>query len=275
VKKNSLLSAIPFGILVIIAIIGPLVVPYDPERVVGASTLAPSMEHLFGTDSTGMDVFSRVVAATRINLFMALLVTLFATAVGLVLGLLIGMNEANAGIFGFLGRGTNRVIDLTDAIPALIVGIVVVGLFGPTVLSLSLALAFIMMPNQVRLTRAEVLKVRTDAYLDAARMAGQTPLSVMFRHVLPNSCRPALENSSLVFGVSIIVSASLGFLGVGLVPPTPEWGSMISTGVSDVMLGTWWTTVFPAIALCLAVACAAGATGALTRLTRGGALAGR
>jgi peptide/nickel transport system permease protein len=275
VKKTSLASALPFAVLLLIAIVGPFVVPYDPERVVGASTLAPSAAHIFGTDSTGMDVFSRVVAATRINLFMALLVTVFATTVGLIVGLVIGMNESNGGIAGLLGRGTNRLIDLTDAIPALIVGIVVVGLFGPSVLSLSIALAFIMMPNQVRLTRAEVLKVRTDAYLDAARMAGQTPLQVMFRHVLPNSCRPALENSSLVFGVSIIVSASLGFLGVGLAPPTPEWGAMISSGVSDVMLGTWWTTVFPAVALCVAVGCAAAATGALTRLTRGGALAGR
>jgi peptide/nickel transport system permease protein len=271
-KKASLSASIPFAVLVLIAIVGPLLVPYDPERVVGASTLAPSAAHWFGTDSTGMDVFSRVVAATRINLVMALIVTVFATAVGLIIGLVIGMNEAGTGIAGFLGRGTNRLVDLSDAVPALIVGIVVVGLFGPSVLSLSLALSFIMMPGQVRLTRAEVLKVRGDAYLDAARMAGQTPVQVMLRHVLPNSARPAIENSSLIFGVSIIVSASLGFLGVGLVPPTPEWGAMISAGVSDVMLGTWWTTVFPALALCLAVACAAGATGVLTRLTRGAIL---
>lgn len=262
-------SALPFGILVIITIFARVIIPFDPERVAGPSNLAPNGTYLFGTDATGMDVFSRTVAATQINLTMALLVTLFATLIGLVVGLIVGMNESSTGLVGLAGRGVNRFIDLTDAIPPLIVGVVVVGLFGPSILSLSVALAFILMPNQVRLTRAEVLKVRGDAYVDAARMAGLRPWQIMLRHVLPNSARPAIENSSLVFGVSIIVSASLGFLGVGLNPPTPEWGSMISSGISDVMLGGWWTTLFPAVALCIAVGSAAALTGALTRLTRG------
>jgi peptide/nickel transport system permease protein len=274
-KKVALLPIVPFAGLVVLALIGPLIVPYDPERVVAPATMAPSAEHWFGTDATGMDVFSRVIAATQINFFMALIVTVVATVLGLVIGLLVGMSEASTGATGVVGRGINRVVDLSDAIPALIVGIVVVGLFGPSILSLTVALSLIMIPNQVRLTRAEVLRVRGDAYVDAARMAGQRPLTIMFRHVLPNACRPALENSSLVFGISIIVAASLGFLGVGLVPPTPEWGSMIASGVSDVMLGTWWTTLFPALALCIAVASAAAVTSVLTSLTRGGAHAAR
>lgn len=274
-KRASLVSAVPFLVLVLIAVVGPLIVPFDPERVAGKAGLAPNGQHYFGTDATGLDVFSRTVAAVRIDLFMAFSVTVFATVSGLIIGLIIGMNEASSGLPGLLGRGATRVVDLSDAIPALIVGIVVVGLFGPSILSLSVALGLILMPNQVRLTRAEVLKVRGDAYLDAARMSGQRPAQIMFRHVLPNSCRPAIENSSLIFGVSIIVAASLGFLGIGLAPPTPEWGAMVSSGMSDVMLGTWWTTLFPAVALCLAVACAAMATGALTRLTRGYTAAGR
>ncbi|MDO8383957.1 MAG: ABC transporter permease [Microbacterium sp.] len=269
-RPVAFVPVIPFLVLVVIAIAGPLLVPFDPERVVGPATMAPSGEHWFGTDATGMDVFSRVIAATRINFFMALIVTVVATILGLVIGLLVGMSEARTGASGVVGRGINRIVDLSDAIPALIVGIVVVGLFGPSILSLTVALSFIMVPNQVRLTRAEVLRVRGDAYVDAARMAGQRPLRIMFRHVLPNACRPAIENSSLVFGISIIVSASLGFLGVGLVPPTPEWGAMIASGVSDVMLGTWWTTLFPALALCVAVASAAAVSGVLTALTRGG-----
>ena len=263
---------VPFAILVVVAVAGPLLIPFDPERVAGAASQRPGGEFLFGTDATGLDVFSRTIAATRINLMMALLVTVFATVAGLLLGLLIGMNEARRGPVGWAGRGLTRVVDLSDAIPALIVGVVVVGLFGASLLSLSVALAFIMLPNQIRLTRVEVLKVRHDSYLDAARMAGLGEGRIMARHVLPNSCRPALENASLVFGVSIIVSASLGFLGVGLAPPTPEWGAMISSGVSDVMLGRWWTSVFPALALCLAVAGAAGVTGAITRMSRGAAL---
>jgi peptide/nickel transport system permease protein len=263
--------AAPFILLVLIAAFGVLLIPFDPERVVAASNLPPSADHWFGTDSTGMDVLSRTVAGARINLTMALIVTAVATSGGMVLGLVIGMNEAQRGPLGIVGRGASRAVDLSDAVPALIVGIVVVGLFGPSVASLSIALALILMPNQIRLTRAEVLKVRHDGYLNAARMAGLSEVRIMFRHVLPNSCRPALENSSLVFGISIIVSASLGFLGVGLAPPIPEWGAMVSEGVSDVMLGRWWTSLFPALALCLAVASAAAVTATLTRLTRGAA----
>ncbi|WP_344026852.1 ABC transporter permease [Pseudonocardia kongjuensis] len=246
-----------------------LVVPYDPERVVAPANLPPGAGHLFGTDSTGMDVFSRTVAAAQVNLTMALLVTVFATAGGLVVGIAVGTNEARAGAFGLLGRGVTRGIDLADSVPPLVVGVVIVGLFGATMTSLSAALALILLPNQARLTRAEVLRVRGEAFVDAALMAGLRPWRVTVRHVLPNSARPAIENSSNVFGVSIVVLASLGFLGIGLNPPTPEWGYMISTGVSDVMLGGWWTTLFPALALCLAVITAASLSGALTRLSRG------
>jgi peptide/nickel transport system permease protein len=261
--------AVPFAVAVLVGILGPFLVPFDPERVVADASTAPGAAHWFGTDATGMDVFSRVVAATRVNLVMALSVTLSTTVVGVLLGLVVGMSESAGGVRGLLGRGVNRVIDLSDAIPALVVGVVVAGLFGPSVLTLSIALSFILLPNQIRLTRSEVLRVRHDAYLDAARMAGLSEAKVVVRHVLPNSCRPALENSSHVFGVSIIVAASLGFLGVGLAPPTAEWGSMISAGVSDIMLGRWWSALFPAAALTLTVASVAACSGALTRLTRG------
>lgn len=268
-RKYQLWPAVPFLVLVVIAIIAPLIQPYSATHVVDSSTLAPSAKHWFGTDSTGMDVFSRVIGAFRIDLALAVMVTVIATLAGLVVGIAIGMSESAANVGGLIGRGANRLIDLAEAIPALIVGVVVVGLFGANLISLSIALAFILTPNAARLTRAEVLKVRNDAYLDAARMAGLRPWQITFRHVLPNACRPAVENSSLVFGVSIIVCAALGFLGVGIQPPTPEWGSMIAKGVSDIMLGTWWTTVWPAVALLVAVVSAAGVTGVLTRLTRG------
>ncbi|OLT10405.1 hypothetical protein BJF78_28915 [Pseudonocardia sp. CNS-139] len=227
-RRPSWAPFVPFAILVAVAVVGPLLIPFDPERVAGPASQRPGGAFLFGTDATGLDVFSRTIAAARINLTIALLVTVVATVVGLLVGLLIGMNEARRGPLGWVGRGLSRVVDLSDAVPALIVGVVVVGLFGASLVSLSVALALIMVPNQIRLTRVEVLKVRHDAYLDAARMAGMGEARITFRHVLPNSCRPALENASVVFGVSIIVlrRALRVPRAIGTPPrPTPRVGA--------------------------------------------------
>lgn len=268
-RRLPLRSVFPAAVVLIIVIFGRFIEPYNPEKVVAAADLAPSGSHLFGTDSTGMDVFSRTIASAQNDVIMALLVTFFATILGLFVGLAIGMNESRGRAIGPASRGVARFLDLTDAIPPLVVGVVIVGLIGASVVSLSIALAFILMPSQARLTRVEVLKVRSDAYVEAALMAGLMPWQVTLRHVLPNAGRPTIENCSSIFGYSIIVLASLGFLGIGLNPPTPEWGSMISDGLSDVMLGTWWPMFFPAIALMLTVIAAASLTGALTRLSRG------
>lgn len=268
-KRLPIPALVSAGLMLLVAGFARLIIPFDPERVVGPANLPPGGEYFFGTDSTGMDVFSRTIAASQINVAMALTVTLVATVVGLLVGIVIGTNESQPGIVGLVGRGITRFMDLTDAIPPLVIGVVIVGLMGASMTSLSIALALIMMPSQARLTRAEVLKVRGDAYVEAALMGGLRSWRVTMKHVLPNSARPAIENASAIFGYSIIVLASLGFLGIGLNPPTPEWGYMISTGVSDVMLGGWWTTLFPALALMLAVIAAALMTGALTRLSRG------
>jgi len=269
VRQVPLLSIVSAAALVFFLLFGGLLVPHDPEKVIAGALLPPSGDYWFGTDATGMDVFSRTVAGAQIDIALALAVTVVATVGGVLLGLLIGTSESRKGAVGMAGRGVTRFLDLTDAIPPLVIGVVIVGLMGATLMSLSIALAFIMMPVQARLTRAEVLKVRNDAYVEAGLIAGLRPLQVTLRHVLPNSVRPAIENCSTVFGYSVIVLASLGFLGVGLNPPTPEWGNMISSGVSGVMLGSWWPTFFPALALMLAVIAAASVAGLLTRLSRG------
>ncbi|MFW0786054.1 ABC transporter permease [Gordonia sp. CPCC 206044] len=269
----SLMSAISLGVIAFIVLFARMIAPYDPEKVVAQADTAPSAAHPFGTDSTGMDVFSRTLVAAQIDVTLAIVVTISATVLGLLVGLIVGMNESRGGYEGAASRGASRTLDLTDAIPPLVIGVVVVGLMGASTVSLSIALAVILMPNQARLTRAEVLKVRGDAYVEAALMAGLRPWQVTLRHVLPNSARPAIENCSNIFGYSIIVLASLGFLGIGLNPPTPEWGNMISRGVSDVMLGSWWSALFPAVFLMLTVIAAASMTDALTRLSRGPAYA--
>jgi peptide/nickel transport system permease protein len=235
---------------------------------VGGSSVAPNGEFWFGTDAAGLDVFSRTIVATRMNLLIALAVALLATVIGSAVGLVIGMNESRRGPVGWLARGGARVVDLAEAVPAVLLGLVVIALFGATPVTLAVALAVILSPIQIRLVRTEVLRVRKEAYLDAARIGGATEWALTVRHVLPNSVRPAWENASVVFAVSIIVTAALGFVGVGLPPPTPEWGSMLSAGAQDAVVGRWWAATFPALALAGTVAAFAGGTAALLKRLR-------
>ncbi|MCE0766859.1 ABC transporter permease [Pseudonocardia kujensis] len=250
------IAAALLGLVLLVAVIGPLIAPHDPTGVVGLPSRPPSGEHWGGTDSTGMDVFSRTLAGTRIDVAIAVFSTLLATALGIVVGLAVGMNESRRGPVGMAARGLSRLLDLLQAIPVVIIGLVVVSFFGTSTVTMILAIAVILMPIQARLTRTEVLRVRGDAYLDAARQAGQHELRVIVKHVLPNSVRPALLNVSVILGISIVLTAALGFLGVGLPPPTPEWGSMIAHGAGDAAVGKWWSAGFPAAALCITVASA-------------------
>lgn len=266
---GRVLKLVPMLILIALALTGPWWVPFDPERVVGPASVAPGGTYFFGTDSSGLDVFSRTIVATGTNLLIAVTVAICATAIGCLVGLLIGMNESSRGPLGYAARGAARLVDLAEAVPAVLIGLVIVSLFGASVPTLMVALSLVLSPIQIRLVRTEVLKVRSDAYLDAARMAGLSELALTVRHVLPNSTRPALQNISVIFAVSIIVTAALGFVGVGLPPPLPEWGSMLSSGAGDVVVGRWWSAAFPALALFAAVAAASLASQAILGQRRG------
>lgn len=252
------IAFVPAAIIVVLAVIGPLIVPYSPIEVVARPDLTPSTDHWFGTDSSGMDVFSRTIAATQNNLMIGLITTVVATVLGIAIGLAVGMNESRRGVIGGISRGVSRALDLVQAIPAIVIGLVLIAFFGASIPSLTLALSVILLPNQARLVRTEVLRVRSEAYLDAARISGEREFIVIARHVLPNSTWPALENASLVFGSAIVLTAGLGFLGVGLNPPTPEWGSMIAIGAPSAASGRWWSALFPAIALAITVFAVSG-----------------
>jgi peptide/nickel transport system permease protein len=239
----------PAAIFVFLAVFGSLLAPWSGTTVVASPSLTPSGSHLFGTDSSGLDVLSRVIDGTRNDLLIGGMTVLLATVIGIIVGLLVGMNESRRGPLGSLARGVSRALDLLQAIPAIVIGLVLVAFFGRSIVTLGIALSVILAPTQARLVRTEVLRVRSEAYLDAARMAGETELALTARHVLPNASWPALENASVVFGAAILLTATLGFLGVGLHPPTPEWGAMISTAASDAEVGRWWSGLFPALAI--------------------------
>ena len=267
-SRGRWLAAVPLlpaALIIAVALAAPAISPYSATEVVAAPFLSPGAEHWFGTDSAGMDVFSRTITAARVDLLIATTVTVLTTAVGILIGLFAGMGEGSGGLFGAAGRGVARVLDLADAVPLIVVAMVAVAFFGANSVTLVVVLTVILAPSPARLTRSEVLRIRTEAYLDAARVGGMSEARLSMRHVLPNASVPAVENMSVIFGLAIAIAAALGFLGVGIAPPTPEWGSMVARGTSDLISGRWWAALFPALMLAAAIASFAYAGGVLVK----------
>jgi peptide/nickel transport system permease protein len=251
--RRTVFAVLPLGLILAIAALAPVVSPHDPVRTVGAARLAPSAEFWFGTDAVGMDVFSRVLHGAQIAVQFGVTVALWSTGLGILLGTFIGLSESSRGVRSTLGRGLNRVSEYLIAIPDIVLAIVVVGIMGASDLALTVAIILSLVQAPIKLTRMEVLRVRNEAYLEAAELAGEGRLRAALVHVVPNAIGPAMRNMPLIFGNTVIILASLGFIGVGVNPPTPEWGTMISSGLSSLMLGRWWETVFPALFVFLSV----------------------
>ena len=267
-KRRAYARLVPFSVLLVLAIVGPWVVPHNPTLVVGVPSEPPSTTFWFGTDSNGLDVFSRTVAAIRLDVFMALAVAVLATAAAMVLGLFVGLWESERNILGFLARTAGRGIDLLQAIPIMVAGLVLVSFFGRNSVIIVLALAIVLTPFQARLIRTEVLRVRSAGFAAAARMSGESDLRVAFLRILPNAWGAGLANVSAIFGMAIIYSAALGFLGAGIPLPAAEWGSMLSLGAPDAAVGRWWPVFFPAAALAFAVWSASEAVEGISAISR-------
>lgn len=231
-----------------VSLLGPVVRPIDPLALdPEASLAAPSREHPLGTDTFGRDIFARVAHAARLDFTIAFSVTLLALAAGTLLGALAGY----AG--GILDDVVMRVVDLMLSFPAFILALAITVMLGNRVVYVVGALAFAYTPYFVRLTRGEVLKIRDSDYADAARVVGNPPWRVAYRHVFPNSVAPALVLGSIVLGWSILDASALGFLGIGIQPPTAEWGTMVADGSANISTGQWWTWLFPGLAILLVV----------------------
>lgn len=250
---RAVLLAAPFLALVAIALLPWSALPYDPERVAGPPALAPNSEFLFGTDSSGLDVFSRTLAATRLDLGVGILASMFVVAIAGSAGAMLGYLESRRTAAGFLARLALRVTDLVQSIPLTVAALVIVVIFGTHPVVFALGIALILSPAQTRLVRTEVLRVKSEGYVEAARVAGRSDAGIAFSRILPNSLWPLVENWPMLFANSIMIIAALGFLGVGMQPPTPEWGAMIAAGSADASAGRWWSATFPSLALVVSV----------------------
>jgi len=248
------------------ALLGPAVVPFDPTVATDAvSEPPPSLAswpqllaraasnarvepiHWLGTDSSGLDVLSRTVVAARTDLVIAVAANAVSFAIGVFLGLI-------AGYFRNVATETlMRVSDVLQSFPVFISAMILVALAGRSATNIIAAMTLVYTPIYIRLTRSEVLTQRERGYVESARALGCSEWRIALRYVLPNSLAPALTQSSVTIGFAILLTAGLSFVGAGVRPPTPEWGLMIANGTSQIVLGEWWPTVFPGIAISLTV----------------------
>ncbi|WP_082714966.1 ABC transporter permease [Falsirhodobacter sp. alg1] len=249
-NRITFAAGILLVLFVVLAIIGPLVAPFDPTATdASASLAAPSWRHPFGTDALGRDVLSRVIVATRLDLGMAFGAVALSFAAGLILGPI-------AGYFGgWIDTVIGRFIDTLMAFPLFVLAMGIVAALGNSVANIVIATAIINLPFYVRTARAEVNMRRDLTYVEAARMGGNRPWRVLAVHVVPNILPAMVVQASLNFGWAILNAAGLSFIGLGVRPPTPEWGIMVSEGATYIFSGEWWTFTFPGIALVLAVLC--------------------
>ncbi len=247
------ITGLAFGLFVLIliaALIGPWIVPYDPLASDTAAALTPpSATHWFGTDRIGRDVFSRVVAATRLDFFIAIASVALVFAMG-------GLAGVAAGYFGgWTDRIVGRVADTIMAFPLFVLAMGIVAALGNTVQNIILATAIINFPLYARVARAEANVRREAGFVEAARLSGNSEWRIVTFHILPNVFPILVVQMSLTMGYAILNAAGLSFIGLGVRAPTPEWGIMVAEGAAHIISGEWWIAFFPGAALMIAVFC--------------------
>ena len=237
-----------FALLIVGAALGPSLVPYDPIATDAGSALRPpSPAHWFGADQLGRDVFSRVVAATRLDLFIAFAAVTLSGVVGSAIGAAIGY------FGGVADAATSRIVDVLMAFPLFVLAMATVAALGNTVTNVIYATALVNLPFYIRLARAETGIRRHLGYVEAARVGGSSHARILSVHLLPNILPPLVVQASLNLGWAVLNAAGLSFIGLGVRAPTPEWGIMVADGAQFITSGQWWIALFPGLALMLAV----------------------
>lgn len=243
--RRYLMPALGGGVLLVwvaIIILGPFIAPYSPIKVdLSQRLLSPSPAHLLGTDNLGRDVFSRLLIGARISLPVGLVIV----AIGGITGTIFGAIAAYAG--GVVEGVMMRVVDVVLAFPPLILAMAIAAALGHSLVNAIIALGIVWWPQYARFSRGLVIVQRDQEYVQAAHVLGYGPARTLVRHILPNAAGPLIVLLTLDVGNAIITFASLSFLQLGVVPPTPEWGAMISDG--RLLISQWWVAAFPGLAI--------------------------
>ncbi|GAA4521394.1 ABC transporter permease subunit [Chelativorans composti] len=252
-NRGAVIGAVTFLIILLVAIFAPLIAPHDPVLQVRDAFLRPpawveggSWTYILGTDAVGRDILSRLIYGARYSLFIGLVVVTISVSVGVVVGLIAGYFRGPIDTF------IMRVMDIILAFPSLLLALVLVAVLGPGLLNAMIAIALVLQPHFVRLTRAAVMSEKTRDYVTAAKVAGASRMRLMFRTILPNCTAPLIVQATLSFSNAILDAAALGFLGMGAQPPTPEWGTMLAEA-REFVLRAWWVVTFPGLAILITV----------------------
>ncbi|MFQ6059533.1 MAG: ABC transporter permease [Anaerolineae bacterium] len=231
--------------VVVVTLLAPRIAPYDPIKFVGKPFTSPNAHFPMGTDNLGRDVFSRVVYGARVVLTIALISSVFSALVGVPLGLL----------SGFVGGKADRVLSLImDSIysfPGLILAIAMAAMLGPGIINISIAIAVVYIPTYFRMVRGQTLSVKEELYVEAARSLGARAATILRLYVFPNVIPSVVVVFSLNIADAILTEAGLSFLGLGLPPPTPDWGFDLSAGKAYLPGGYWWIITFPGMMIAL------------------------
>lgn len=252
-NKGAVAGLFVFVILVIIALAAPIFAPHDPNQQFREFLLLPPVwqdggqsTFLLGTDAVGRDLLSRLIYGARYSLFIGVVVVAIAVTGGVTIGLIAGYFR------GVLDTVIMRIMDVILAFPSLLLALVLVAILGPGLVNAMIAIAIVLQPHFVRLTRASVMSELNREYVISARVAGASNFYLMTRTILPNCLGPVTVQATLSFSNAILDAAALGFLGMGAQPPTPEWGTMLAEA-REFILRAWWVVTFPGIAILITV----------------------
>jgi peptide/nickel transport system permease protein len=243
----SVIAGVIVIILIITALIGPLIAPYDPNNIDMANRFdQPSPAHPFGTDDFGRDILSRVIVGARVSLQVGLIAVGLAATVGTLLGL----------VAGYAGRLTDEVImramDILFAFPAILLAIAIMAALGKGITNAMIAIGIVYVPIFARIARGSVLSIREEEFIDAARAIGASDNRIIFRHILPNTLSPLIVETTLSLSFAILAEAALSFFGLGTQPPDPSWGRMLSEGRAYFQQSVW-LAIWPGLAIMMTV----------------------
>jgi peptide/nickel transport system permease protein len=246
-NKLAITGAAIIMFLLIIAVFAPLIAPYDLARQEISHRLeAPSARHLLGTDELGRDVFSRIIFGTRISL----MVGFVATGISLLIGVTLGL------VSGFFGNRTDaiimRIVDIFLCIPTFFLILMVIAFLKPSIWNVMIVIGLTSWPGLTRMIRGECLSIKEREYIQAAKVLGMSNLRIMFVHLLPNVIVPVIVSATLGIGGAILTESALSFLGLGVQPPSPSWGNILTSG-KDYINIAWWLSLYPGLAILITV----------------------